>query len=228
VSQPLIEEAAAKIRFQHVKSPAPCLHSSQSSHAVTAELTVSQSTQDRERAWTNTTSPQTVIPDPRKLSRQAASAVGVLSRVFLTQKWLSIRMWSRTLDRWWSSNFTCVKDLTVLSEMGLAGAVILTIAQGMRPLAPWQHSARVVLGFSGLLLIDASLGFGAFLFVYDCRNRSWTGTSLSAIKFLLKARSDGKLVRCLREWLQAPWSKDRTLVCQIMHLRKWLQAPWCP
>jgi hypothetical protein len=98
---------------------------------------------------------------------------------------MSIRMWSCLLDRWWYNTLTGAKDWTILAKMGLAGVALLTIAQRISPLAPWRQIARVPFGFSGMLLIDVSLGFGGFLFVYD-----------------------GKLarrVRQVRDWLQAPW-----------------------
>jgi hypothetical protein len=80
---------------------------------------------------------------------------------------MSIRMWSCSLDRWWSTTFAQVKDWALLAKMALAGVVLLTIALRMSPLPPWQQIVRVPFGFSGILLIDVSLGFGAFLFVYD-------------------------------------------------------------
>ena len=80
---------------------------------------------------------------------------------------MSIRTWSCSLDRWWSTTFAEAKDWVLLSKMALAGVVLLTIALRMSPLPPWQQIVRVPFGFSGILLIDVSLGFGAFLFVYD-------------------------------------------------------------
>jgi len=80
---------------------------------------------------------------------------------------MSIRTWSCSLDRWWSTTFAEAKDWALLSKMALAGVVLLTIALRMSPLQPWQHIVRVPFGFSGILLIDVSLGFGAFLFVYE-------------------------------------------------------------
>jgi hypothetical protein len=80
---------------------------------------------------------------------------------------VSIRTWSYSLDRWWSTTFAQAKDWALLSKMALAGVVLLTIALRISPLPPWQQIVRVPFGFSGILLIDVSLGFGAFLFVYD-------------------------------------------------------------
>ena len=48
--------------------------------------------------------------------------------------------------------------------MGLAGVVLLSIALRISPLVRWPQIVRVPFGFSGILLIDVSLGFGAFLF----------------------------------------------------------------
>ena len=99
---------------------------------------------------------------------------------------MSIRKWSCSLDRWWSSTFAQAKDWALLSKMALAGIALLTIALRMSPLPPWQQIVRVPFGFSGILLIDVSLGFGAFLFVYD--------GNLS------------RQLRHLRDWLDAHWS----------------------
>lgn len=98
---------------------------------------------------------------------------------------MSIRMWSSLLGRWWYKAFTGAKDWTILAKMGLVGVVLLTIGQHISPLAPWRQIARVPFGFSGMLLIDVSLGFGGFLFVYD--------------------GNLARRVRQVRDWLQAPW-----------------------
>ena len=99
---------------------------------------------------------------------------------------ISIRAWSCSLDRWWSTTFAQAKDWALLSKMALAGVVLLTIALRMSPFPPWQQIVRVPFGFSGILLIDVSLGFGAFLFVYD--------------------GNLARQVRHLRDWLDAHWS----------------------
>jgi hypothetical protein len=54
------------------------------------------------------------------------------------------------------------------------------------PLVPRPQIVRVPFGFSGILLIDVSLGFGAFLLLCD--------GNLS------------RRIRHLREWIHAPWS----------------------
>ena len=48
--------------------------------------------------------------------------------------------------------------------MGLAGVVLLSIALRISPLVRWPQIVRVPFGFSGIFLIDVSLGFGAFYF----------------------------------------------------------------
>jgi hypothetical protein len=99
---------------------------------------------------------------------------------------VSIRTWSYSLDRWWSTTFAQAKDWALLSKMALAGVVLLTIALRISPLPLWQQIVRVPFGFSGILLIDVSLGFGAFLFVYD--------------------GNLARRVRHLRDWLHSTWS----------------------
>jgi hypothetical protein len=117
--------------------------------------------------------------------------------VILEHPLMSIRMaklvkelasWNCSLDRWWTHNFTEARDWMILSKMGLAGVVLLSVALRISPLAPWPQIVRVPFGFSGILLIDVSLGFGAFLLLCD--------GNLS------------RRIRHLREWLHAPRSMD--------------------
>jgi hypothetical protein len=123
---------------------------------------------------TDAMAPQTVIPEHPPMSIRMAKLVKELAS------------WNCLLDRWWSHNFTEAKDWMILSKMGLAGVVLLSIARRISPLAPWPQIVRVPIGFSAILLIDVSLGFGAFLRLCD--------GSLS------------RRIRHLREWIHAPWS----------------------
>jgi hypothetical protein len=123
---------------------------------------------------TDAMAPQTVTPEHPPMSIRMAKLVKELAS------------WNCFLDRWWSHNFTEAMDWMILSKMGLAGVVLLSIALRISPLAPWPHLVRVPFGFSGILLIDVSLGFGAFLFLCD--------GNLS------------RRIRHLREWLHTPWS----------------------
>jgi hypothetical protein len=123
---------------------------------------------------TDAMAPQTVIPAHPPMSIRMAKLVKELAS------------WNCLLDRWWSHNFTEAKDWMILSKMGLAGVVLLSIALRISPLAPWPQIVRVPFGFSGILLIDVSLGFGAFLLLCD--------GNLS------------RRIRHLREWLHDPWS----------------------
>jgi len=116
---------------------------------------------------------QSVIPEHSPISIRMAKLVKELAS------------WNCLLDRWWSHNFTEAKDWMILSKMGLAGVVLLSIALRISPLAPWPQIVRVPFGFSGILLIDVSLGFGAFLLLCD--------GNLS------------RRIRHLREWLHSPW-----------------------
>jgi hypothetical protein len=123
---------------------------------------------------TDAMAPQTVIPEHPPMSIRMATLMKELAS------------WNCFLDRWWSHNFTEAKDWMILSKMGLAGVVLLAIALRISPLAPWPQIVRVPLGFSGILLIDVSSGFGAFLLLCD--------GNLS------------RRIRHLREWLHVPWS----------------------
>jgi hypothetical protein len=124
---------------------------------------------------TDVMAPRTVIPEHLPMSIRMAKLVKELAS------------WNCLLDRWWSHNFTEVKDWMILSKMGLAGVVLLSIALRISPLAPWPQIVRVPFGFSGILLIDVSMGFGAFLLLCD--------GNLS------------RRVRYLRDWLHAPFDQ---------------------
>src|ERR1700726_3071551 len=67
--------------------------------------------------------PQTVIPEHPPMSIRMAKLVKELAS------------WNCLLDRWWSHNFTEAMDWMILSKMGLAGVVLLTIALRIGPLA---------------------------------------------------------------------------------------------
>jgi hypothetical protein len=123
---------------------------------------------------TDAMAPQTVTPEHASMSIRMAKSVKELAS------------WNCLLDRWWSDNFTEAKDWMILSKIGLAGVVLLSIALRISPLAPWPQIVRVPFGFSGILLIDVSLGFGAFLLFCD--------GNLS------------RRIRHLREWLNAALS----------------------
>ena len=123
---------------------------------------------------TDAMAPQAVMPEHRPMSIRMAKLVK------------EVASWNCSIDRWWSTAFTEAKDWTILSKMALAGIVLLTLALRISPLVPWPQIVRVPVGFSGILLIDVSLGFGAFLLLCD--------GNLS------------RRITHLREWLHAPWS----------------------
>ncbi len=123
---------------------------------------------------TDAMAPQAVMPEHRPMSIRMAKFVK------------EVASWNCSIDRWWSTAFTEAKDWTILSKMALAGIALLTLALRISPLVPWPQIVRVPVGFSGILLIDVSLGFGAFLLLCD--------GNLS------------RRIRHLREWLHAPWS----------------------
>ena len=104
---------------------------------------------------TDAMAPQAVMPEHRPMSFRMAKLVK------------EVASWNCSIDRWWSTVFTEAKDWTILSKMALAGIVLITIALRISPLVPWPQIVRVPVGFSGILLIDVSLGLGAFLLLYD-------------------------------------------------------------
>jgi len=54
-----------------------------------------------------------------------------------------------------------------LLNLALSGAMLLALAQGPGFSAGSEHTMRSVLGFSGLLLLDVSLGLAGFLFLNE-------------------------------------------------------------
>jgi general secretion pathway protein A len=75
------------------------------------------------------------------------------------------------LNRRWTVDFDQKRYWMLLCNMALIGALFLALARGAGSPAPWQHAARAVLGFSGLLLLDVSLGLAAYLFLYERRTQ---------------------------------------------------------
>jgi general secretion pathway protein A len=139
--------------------------------------------------------PRVSLDTPKPL----APAIGAPDRVFPTQQsWPTILPRTLRLNRRWTVDFDPKKYWMLLCNMALIGALFLALARGAGSPAPWQHVARAVLGFSGLLLLDVSLGLAAYLFLFERRAQprltalakfSWAAYKrLSALLFLATLR----------------------------------------
>ena len=184
--------AAFSALYQHTRCGCPVCEGGLEVHGNTGLPATAY--RSRERAlWEHRKSSRDLA---RRVSIKPIKTDGMASQIGIPEHPLmSIRAaklvkelasWNCLLDRWWSHNFMESKDWMILSKMGLAGVVLLSIALRISPLVRWPQIVRVPFGFSGILLIDVSLGFGAFLFLCD--------GNLS------------RRIRHLREWIRAPWS----------------------
>ncbi len=93
---------------------------------------------------------------PKRVSRTRRSSASILPRAH----------WFR---RQWMVDFPHKKSWMILGNMALIGALFLALARGPSSAAPWHHVARAAMGFSGLLLLDISLGLAAYLFLFERR-----------------------------------------------------------
>lgn len=83
--------------------------------------------------------------------------------------------WNRSLELWWSRNFSRMLHRTTLVSAGLVGSILIVLAQQMSVSEPGMDFARVICGFLGLLLCAVALGCGASLLVYSARRPSQNG-----------------------------------------------------
>jgi general secretion pathway protein A len=77
--------------------------------------------------------------------------------------------WNHWLNHWCSEHFTSKICGRPLFQLGLAGALFLTLAQFISASSPEQHAVRVAFGFLGMLFIDVSLGLGTYLLLLEHR-----------------------------------------------------------
>jgi general secretion pathway protein A len=122
----------------------------------------------------------TPIAAPRSGAAQSTTANGDVARRRAASDWpeqvlfiwfrLAVRQASYRLECWWAANFAGKKYSLSVVNLALSGALLLVFAQGQGFTADWEHSTRSVLGFSGLLLLDVSVGLAVYLFL----NERWT------------------------------------------------------
>jgi hypothetical protein len=81
----------------------------------------------------------------------------------------SLLAWNRWLNRWCSERFTSKSCAKPLFQLGLAGTLLLALAQAIGAGLPERHAAHVTFGFMGTLFIDISLGLGTYLLLIERR-----------------------------------------------------------
>jgi len=118
------------------------------------------------------TPPLTAIPrstaaEPSRVISRRRAAANWPEQVLLIWLQLAIRRASYRLECWWSANLARKQYSLPLLNLALSGAMLLALAQGPGFSAGSEHTMRSVLGFSGLLLLDVSLGLAGFLFLNE-------------------------------------------------------------
>jgi general secretion pathway protein A len=74
----------------------------------------------------------------------------------------SLLAWNNQLNRWASQRFKTKPRGKRLVQIGLAGILLLAVAEVIGELAP-AHVVHVAFGFMGMLFIDIALGLGLYL-----------------------------------------------------------------
>jgi general secretion pathway protein A len=74
----------------------------------------------------------------------------------------SLVAWNKQLNRWCSAAFTNKPRGKRLIQIGVAGILLLAIAEVIGQLAP-AHVVHIAFGFIGMLFIDIALGLGLYL-----------------------------------------------------------------
>ena len=219
ITSQMIEEAAAKIPFPDGKPSSRRSRGLHSSDSATPKPSASQSAERGKEARTPgpvSQSTRRKFLDGRKPPAPLTPAIAAPDRVFLTRhsspaiaapervsrtRHISPSILPRTdgFRRQWRVDFAQKKSWMLLGNMALIGALFLALARGSGSAAPWQHMARAAVGFSGLLLLDISLGLAAYLFLYERHTQprlsalvkfSWASYKrLSALFFLAGLRS---------------------------------------
>jgi general secretion pathway protein A len=74
----------------------------------------------------------------------------------------SLLAWNSRLNRWVSQTFKTKPRGKRLVQIGLAGILLLVVAEVIGELAP-AHVVHIAVGFMGMLFIDIALGLGLYL-----------------------------------------------------------------
>jgi general secretion pathway protein A len=104
----------------------------------------------------------------------------------------SLLAWNTRINRWATRTFNNKLRVKRLLQIGLAGIVLLAIAEVIGELAP-THVIHTAVGFMGMLFIDTALGLGLYLLLISrglVRNRSaWAQALLNSWSWLTRRSS---------------------------------------
>jgi hypothetical protein len=116
-------------------------------------------------------------PAQKKPARKASSSI---------RGWASsLGAWNTRLNRWCSLQFKSRPRGKRLIQIGVAGILLLVVAEVIGQLAP-SHVAHIAFGFVGMLFIDIALGLGLYLLLVS---RGLVGTRPAWAQSLLNSWS---------------------------------------
>lgn len=100
------------------------------------------------------TIPPSTEPAPGQIARTALISL---------RSWgTSLVAWNARLNRWCTQRFTSKPRGKRLIQIGLAGLILLGVAEIVGELAP-AHVVHIAFGFMGMLFIDIAVGLGLYL-----------------------------------------------------------------
>jgi general secretion pathway protein A len=104
----------------------------------------------------------------------------------------SLLAWNKQLNRWCSAAFANKPRGKRLIQIGLAGILLLVVAEVIGELAP-AHVVHVAFGFMGMLFIDIALGLGLYLLLISRGlvnvRSAWAQALLNSRSWLLRRSS---------------------------------------
>jgi len=173
----MIADAADKVPFPDGRPPRP---RSRSRLPELRNLALPQTSRSAARPLNaNKPHAQASVPAPVPRNRVAEPVTAIAQRraaadwpdqVLLIWFRLAVRQASYRLECWWAANFAGKKYSLSVVNLALSGTLLLVFSQGPGFTTDWEHTTRSVLGFSGLLLLDVSVGLAVYLFL----NERWT------------------------------------------------------
>ena len=102
--------------------------------------------------------PATLPPSSKPVPRQIAQTA-----LLSLRNWgASLVAWNARLNRWCTQRFTSKPRGKRLIQIGLAGLILLGVAEIIGELAP-AHVVHIAFGFMGMLFIDIAVGLGLYL-----------------------------------------------------------------
>jgi general secretion pathway protein A len=169
----MIGDAAERIQFPDGRPPGPRPRTRPPGNGTFASTAVARSAapvlsarKPRPQAPASAAVPRSMAADTGIVLTPRRAAADWPEQVLLIWLRLAIRRTSYRLECW-SANFGRKRYSLPLLNLALSGAMLLALAQSSRFSAGSEHTMRSVLGFSGLLLLDISLGLAGYLFLND-------------------------------------------------------------